>query len=58
MIGGYCVTAYVLVNVFYLAVWCRPFNGYWAVPVKHGEFSWAWNATRAIVLGTSSMRRS
>ncbi|RFU30236.1 hypothetical protein B7463_g6079, partial [Scytalidium lignicola] len=33
-VGCYCAFGYVLVQVLYLAVWCRPIQQYWAVPVK------------------------
>ncbi|KAH8803245.1 hypothetical protein F5884DRAFT_682416 [Xylogone sp. PMI_703] len=33
-VGWYCAFGYVLVQVLYLAVWCRPIQQYWAVPVR------------------------
>jgi hypothetical protein len=29
----YCLLGFVVTQVLYLAVWCRPIQQYWAVPV-------------------------
>ena len=29
----YCLIGFIVVQVLYLAVWCRPIQQYWAVPV-------------------------
>ncbi|KAJ9137543.1 Decarboxylase [Pleurostoma richardsiae] len=31
----YCAVGYVIIQVLYLGVWCRPIYYYWAVPVPH-----------------------
>lgn len=31
-LAGYIAFGFVFMEVFYFAVWCRPFNMYWAVP--------------------------
>ncbi|KAL8921506.1 MAG: hypothetical protein Q9208_005660 [Pyrenodesmia sp. 3 TL-2023] len=37
MVGAYCVFGYVLVQILYLGVWCRPFKQYWQVPVDNSQ---------------------
>ncbi|KAI4213292.1 MAG: hypothetical protein LQ351_004033 [Letrouitia transgressa] len=37
IVGGYCIFGYVLVQVLYLAVWCRPIQQYWQVPVDNPQ---------------------
>ncbi|KAL8710763.1 MAG: hypothetical protein Q9220_004781 [cf. Caloplaca sp. 1 TL-2023] len=37
LVGAYCVFGYVLVQVLYLAVWCRPIRQYWQVPVDNSQ---------------------
>jgi hypothetical protein len=37
IIAGYVVIGLILMEILYFGVWCRPFHGYWAVPVKNGE---------------------
>ncbi|KAK5163115.1 uncharacterized protein LTR77_010899 [Saxophila tyrrhenica] len=58
-IAGYCVVAYILVNVLYLGYWCQPISGYWAVPVVHRQcasyyhhmiFATAWNISADLML--------
>ncbi|KAK4455087.1 hypothetical protein QBC34DRAFT_391536 [Podospora aff. communis PSN243] len=34
---GYCVVTFILVQVLYLGVWCRPIHNYWAVPIPPGN---------------------
>ncbi|KAI4257433.1 MAG: hypothetical protein L6R42_005668 [Xanthoria sp. 1 TBL-2021] len=36
-VGGYCVFGYVLVQILYLGVWCRPIQQYWQVPVDNSQ---------------------
>ncbi|KAI4157472.1 MAG: hypothetical protein L6R39_000657 [Caloplaca ligustica] len=36
-VGAYCVFGYVLTQILYLGVWCRPFQQYWQVPVDNCE---------------------
>jgi len=38
VLAGYCVLGFVLTQILYLGVWCRPIQQYWAVPVKDCEF--------------------
>ena len=33
--AAYCVFGYVLTQILYLGVWCRPFKQYWQVPVDN-----------------------
>ena len=35
--GGYCVLGYLVTNICFLAVWCRPIQQYWQVPVKNSQ---------------------
>ncbi|KAL8945868.1 MAG: hypothetical protein Q9222_007654, partial [Ikaeria aurantiellina] len=37
LVGAYCVFGYVLVQILYLAVWCRPIRQYWQVPVDNSQ---------------------
>ncbi|KAI4220049.1 MAG: hypothetical protein L6R36_007898 [Xanthoria steineri] len=37
IVGGYCVLGYVLVQILYLGVWCRPIQQYWQVPVDDSQ---------------------
>ncbi|KAL8786501.1 MAG: hypothetical protein Q9213_002728 [Squamulea squamosa] len=37
IVGGYCVFGYVLVQILYLGVWCRPIQQYWQVPVDNSQ---------------------
>ncbi|KAE8329777.1 hypothetical protein BDV39DRAFT_191082 [Aspergillus sergii] len=40
ILAGYVVGSYVLLEILYFAVWCRPFYNYWAVPTPNvGVFS-------------------
>ncbi|KAE9971185.1 hypothetical protein EG327_009953 [Venturia inaequalis] len=32
---GYIIATFVIMEVLYLGVWCRPFNNYWAVPTPN-----------------------
>ena len=34
-VGAYCVLGYVITEILYLGVWCRPIQQYWAVPVEN-----------------------
>ncbi|CAM1501310.1 Fc.00g104720.m01.CDS01 [Cosmosporella sp. VM-42] len=43
IVAGYVVLGFVLMEVLYLGVWCRPFNQYWAVPPKNSQCSAATN---------------
>ncbi|KAL8691656.1 MAG: hypothetical protein Q9224_004124 [Gallowayella concinna] len=37
IVGGYCFFGYVLVQILYLGVWCRPIQQYWQVPVDNSQ---------------------
>jgi hypothetical protein len=37
IVGGYVVTAWVVMEILYFGVWCQPFDQYWAVPVYNGQ---------------------
>lgn len=34
----YCVVGFIVVQILFLAVWCRPIQQYWAVPVQNCMF--------------------
>ena len=34
IVGGYCIFGFVLVEVLFLAVWCRPITQYWQVSCR------------------------
>lgn len=40
IIAGYVVFGFVLMEILYFGVWCRPFHGYWAVPVQNGKYTY------------------
>ncbi|KAK3114642.1 hypothetical protein LTR53_006854 [Teratosphaeriaceae sp. CCFEE 6253] len=59
VIAIYCVLAYFLIIVLFSTTWCRPFQGYWAVPVRHSQcatyyhhmiFATAFNISADLVL--------
>lgn len=31
-VAAYVTAGFVIMEILYLGVWCRPFNQYWAVP--------------------------
>lgn len=39
----YAIVGFVVMEILYLAVWCRPFNQYWAVPPNNVQCSAATN---------------
>lgn len=39
----YAVVGFVVMEILYLGVWCRPFNQYWAVPPDNIQCSAATN---------------
>ena len=42
-VGGYCVFGFIVTQVLFLGVWCRPIQQYWWVPVvnsKSREETW------------------
>jgi len=36
LVAGYVVIGFVVMEILYLGVWCRPFKQYWQVPVENG----------------------
>lgn len=36
-VGAYCVLGYIVTNILFLAVWCRPIQQYWRVPVDNSQ---------------------
>ncbi|KAE8352504.1 hypothetical protein BDV28DRAFT_148963 [Aspergillus coremiiformis] len=41
ILAGYVVGSYLLLEILYFAVWCRPFYNYWAVPTPNDQCSTA-----------------
>ncbi|KAI9737644.1 MAG: hypothetical protein M1818_005648 [Claussenomyces sp. TS43310] len=39
IVGAYCVVGYVVTQVLYLGVWCRPIEQYWALPAYNVQCS-------------------
>lgn len=39
IVGGYVVVNWIVMEILYFGVWCRPFNQYWAVPVANEQCS-------------------
>ena len=39
IVGAYVVVSLVIMEILYLGVWCRPFSGYWRVPVENGTMT-------------------
>lgn len=35
VVAGYVVLGFVVMEILYLGVWCRPFKQYWQVPVDN-----------------------
>lgn len=38
IVAGYVVVSFVVMEILYLGVWCRPFSQYWAVPPDNGKY--------------------
>lgn len=36
-VTAYVVLGFVLMEILYLGVWCRPFHDYWAVPTDNSR---------------------
>ena len=36
-VAVYAALGFVLMEILYLGVWCRPFTQYWAVPPDNGK---------------------
>ncbi|KAB2570062.1 Family decarboxylase [Lasiodiplodia theobromae] len=43
LVAAYVVVGFVVMEILYLGVWCRPFNQYWAVPTTNTQCSAATN---------------
>ncbi|KAH7114579.1 hypothetical protein B0J13DRAFT_573564 [Dactylonectria estremocensis] len=43
IVAGYVVVGFVVMEILYLGVWCRPFDQYWAVPPENTQCSAATN---------------
>ncbi|GIK04314.1 hypothetical protein Aspvir_008393 [Aspergillus viridinutans] len=39
VIGGICVFSYLLIEILFFGVWCRPFSAYWSLPAKSVQCS-------------------
>ncbi|KAI9371578.1 hypothetical protein BJX61DRAFT_548169 [Aspergillus egyptiacus] len=39
IIGAFCLFSFVLIEILFFAVWCRPFSAYWSVPAKSQQCS-------------------
>ncbi|EFX04441.1 hypothetical protein CMQ_1369 [Grosmannia clavigera kw1407] len=37
IVAVYCAVGYVVVQILYFGVWCRPFHAYWEVPVPDDQ---------------------
>ncbi|EXM13984.1 hypothetical protein RAB80_003612 [Fusarium oxysporum f. sp. vasinfectum] len=56
-VAAYVTAGFVIMEILYLGVWCRPFNQYWAVPPKNTQCSAATNhlITNAVINITSDI---
>ncbi|TKX20417.1 hypothetical protein C1H76_7227 [Elsinoe australis] len=43
LLAGYTLAGWVVMEVLYFGVWCRPFSQYWAVPTQNHQCSAATN---------------
>lgn len=43
VVAIYAAVGFVVMEILYLGVWCRPFNQYWAVPTDNIQCSAATN---------------
>ncbi|BDD56204.1 hypothetical protein MAP00_001679 [Monascus purpureus] len=32
LMGGFCALSYIVIEILFFALWCRPFSNYWSVP--------------------------
>ncbi|KAL4887614.1 hypothetical protein BJY04DRAFT_212644 [Aspergillus karnatakaensis] len=37
IIGAICIFSFILIEILFFAVWCRPFTAYWSVPAKNQQ---------------------
>jgi hypothetical protein len=56
-VAAYVTAGFVVMEILYLGVWCRPFNQYWAVPPENTQCSAATNhlITNAVINITSDV---
>ncbi|EKJ72976.1 hypothetical protein NXS19_003007 [Fusarium pseudograminearum] len=56
-VAAYVTAGFVVMEILYLGVWCRPFNQYWAVPPDNTQCSAATNhlITNAVINITSDV---
>jgi hypothetical protein len=38
LVAGYVMIGFVVMEILYFGVWCRPFNQYWAVPTNSSKY--------------------
>jgi hypothetical protein len=38
IVGVYVVITYIVMEILYFGVWCRPISGYWQVPVENSKY--------------------
>jgi hypothetical protein len=38
IVAGYVVINFIVMEILYLGVWCRPLNNYWKVPVENSMY--------------------
>ncbi|KAI1839469.1 hypothetical protein JX266_014320, partial [Neoarthrinium moseri] len=43
IVSGYVIFGFILMEILYLGVWCKPFNEYWAVPTDNSQCNAATN---------------
>lgn len=43
IVAAYAAGGFILMEILYLGVWCRPFSQYWAVPPRNSQCSAATN---------------
>ncbi|KAH7125039.1 hypothetical protein B0J13DRAFT_566123 [Dactylonectria estremocensis] len=57
IVAGYVAVGFVVMEILYLGVWCRPFDQYWAVPPDNTQCSAATNhlITNAVLNITSDI---
>nr|OQO29396.1 hypothetical protein B0A51_02214 [Rachicladosporium sp. CCFEE 5018] len=65
LVAVFCGVAYVLIIILFTTTWCRPFEGYWALPVQQDQcatyyhhliFATPWNISADLMLLTIPFR--
>lgn len=54
-VGVYVIVGFVVMEILYFGVWCRPFNQYWAVPTDNGIYCFLRLAPSLLLILCSSM---